>query len=293
MIKQGIKHYIFYFKKMMKFYELKVQGVPQVLFILILSVSFGISLFLQPYVNEMMIYYEQVVNLFQDSLSGGMLSDSANITSLILSEEYIGLTGLMLKILGFIALQQAVMMILSFFYMGAYMVDIESDHPALSDYTKKFIKALPRYFAFNLIFYICALLLFFAVIIMLSFATVFIPFISYLILILPAGWFIIQVIFIFKDITFLDTGVSAFRNFSVSFRLSSGNRLMIGRNIFFITCLNWLIRMVAAVNSVLLSLFILSFLEVIVLLIRQRLITLMYISETRVEKNNSAEIDML
>jgi hypothetical protein len=36
-----IKHFTYYLRKMMKFYELKVQGVPQVLFILLLAVLFG------------------------------------------------------------------------------------------------------------------------------------------------------------------------------------------------------------------------------------------------------------
>ena len=274
---------------MMKFYELKVQGVPQVIFLLLLAASFGLRVLLQPYVTELFIYQQQVLNSIQTTMSQGSLADPGvmeALTGIIFSEEYTQLIGLMFRILGFIFIQQIVIMFLSFFYLGSYMVDQETIAPTLSQYVKKYLKALPRYIAFNLLYFLCVGILFVIIMVVSSFAAMFLPILSFIIILLPIGWFIIQAMFIFKDVTFLDTGVGVFRNFILSLKLSSGNRIIIGKNIFFIVFLNWIIGIISANNSLLVSLFIFSFLEVIVLLIRQRLTALMYLERTRVEKSD-------
>jgi hypothetical protein len=284
-----IKHFVFYFKKMMKFYELKVQGVPQVIFLLLLAASFGLRVLLQPYITELFIYQQQVLSSIQTTMSQGSLADPGAIealTGIIFSEEYTQLIGLMFRILGFIFIQQIVIMFLSFFYLGSYMVDQETVAPTLSQYVKKYLKALPRYIVFNLLYFLCAGILFVIIMVVSSFAAMFLPILSFIIILLPIGWFIIQAMFIFKDVTFLDTGVGVFRNFILSLKLSSGNRIIIGKNIFFIVFLNWIIGIISANNSLLVSLFVFSFLEVIVLLIRQRLTALMYLERTRVEKSD-------
>lgn len=279
---------------MMKFYDLRVQGVPQALFILLLAASFGMRVLLQPYVTDLAIYQQQILNSLQSVLSQGSLTSPAvmnSLTEIILSEGYTLLISLMVKILGFIFLQQAIMMLLSFFYLGSYMVDLESSSSTLSQYFKKYFKALPRYIAFNILFYLCAGILFLIILVASSFVAMLLPLFSLVILLIPAVWFVVQVLFIFKDAVFLDTGAGVFKNFSLSLKLSSGNRIMIGRNVFFIFVLNWIIRMISTGNSVLISMFIFSFMEVIMLLIMQRLTALMYMDRTRVEKDDPKVID--
>jgi len=171
------------------------------------------------------------------------------------------------------------------------MVDLESSSSTLSQYFKKYFKALPRYIAFNILFYLCAGILFLIILVASSFVAMLLPLFSLVILLIPAVWFVVQVLFIFKDAVFLDTGAGVFKNFSLSLKLSSGNRIMIGRNVFFIFVLNWIIRMISTGNSVLISMFIFSFMEVIMLLIMQRLTALMYMDRTRVEKDDPKVID--
>lgn len=274
---------------MMKFYELKVQGVPQVIFLLLLAASFGLRVLLQPYITELFIYQQQVQNSIQTAMSQGSLADPGAVealTGIIFSEEYTQLISLMFRVLGFIFIQQIVIMFLSFFYLGSYMVDQETITPTLSQYVKKYLKALPRYIVFNLLYFLCVGILIVIIMVVSSFAAMFLPILSFIIILLPIGWFIIQAMFIFKDATFLDTGVGVFRNFILSLKLSSGNRIIICKNIFFIVFLNWIIGIISANNSILVTLFIFSFLEVIVLLIRQRLTALMYLERTRVEKSD-------
>ena len=47
-------------------------------------------------------------------------------------------------------------------------------------------------------------------------------------------WFLIRVIFVFRDVTLLDTGVSVFKTLVLPRKLSAGNRRVIGWNIIFI-----------------------------------------------------------
>lgn len=277
-----IRHFTYYFKRMMKFYDLKVQGVPQVVFILLLLASFGARFVAQPYVTEMTIYYQQWVSMYGDAVSSGDLTDPQvmeNVMHIMLSDEFSMLVNTMLKLTGLFVLQQVVMMLLSFFYLGAYLVDMETSKPVITQYMSKFIHALPRYIGFNVIFYLGVGILFALSIPLASFLIMILPLFYIILYVFP--WFLIQIIFIFKDITFLDTGVGIFRNFSLAWKLSAQNRLIIGKNIFFIIFLNMIINMVSVGTNVLISMFVVSFFEVIVLLIQQRLIVLMYLSRTR------------
>lgn len=270
------------------FYDLKAKGVPQVIFVLLLAVSFGFMLIARPVILDYSIYLQQLNNTYMDIFSSGSANDPSAIYRSALeiqnSETFYRLLSASLKIIGLFALQQLLLMLLSFFYLGAYLCDLESEGSTFSCYIRKFLKALPRFVGFNLIFYMAVVILLFALVFLFALAStlmqVLIFALGFITLLIPVGWFIVQVIFIFKDITFLDTGVTIWRNFKLSMQLSKGNRVMIARNIIFIELLYLLIRMFT-VESQLISMFIISFLEVIILLIKQRLIALMYISRTR------------
>lgn len=296
-MKEGTIHYFtYYFRRMLKFYELKVQGVPQVLFVLLLAAAFGFRLLVRPLVVDMAIYQQQLVIAYQDILNTGDMTDPSVMEKLMkipFTEEYARFISLLIKSMGLLLVQQIVMMLLSYFYLGAYLTDMELNKASVTRYMSKFFRALPRYAAFNILFFIAVGILAAVLFIFSSLLIMIAPYLFVLMLtlplILPVGWFIIQVIFIFKDIVFLDTGIGVFGNFSLSWRLSKGSRLIIGRNIFFLSLLNMVIGMVSIGSSVLLTMFVTSFLEVIVLLFRQRLTALMYYSRTRRIREEPAE----
>jgi len=279
-----IKHFTYYFRRMMKFYELRVQGVPQVLFILLLAVLFGSGILVQPLTVDLNIYYQQFLAMYSD-----LLSKPDNFEALMkfmLSAEYTQFIQTILKIFGIAVIQHALSILLSFFYLGAYLVDLETQEVSLAAYMRKFLAALPRFIGFQVLFFVGLgiLTVFFSLFTSLLIAIL--PFMYIVIVFLPFAWLVIETIFIFKEITLLDTRVGIFRNFALSWKLSAGSRFMIGRNIFFVVFLNMVARMLIAGSNVLLSLFIASFIEVILLLIKQRLIALMYLSRTRVTGDN-------
>ncbi|HEY8500899.1 MAG TPA: hypothetical protein VIL89_09795 [Clostridia bacterium] len=274
-----IRHFTYYFRKMMKFYELRVQGVPQALFVLLLAVLFGSGILMQPLMVELYEDLQQYLAVFPD-----LFSEPDNIEpfmEFLRSREIAKLTETMLKIFGIVVIQNALSMLLSFFYLGAYLVDLEAQEVSFAAYMKKFFAAFPRFIVFQVLFHIGLGILGIFFSFFISLLTVILPFTYIIVVLLPFAWLVIEVIFIFKEITLLDTGVGVFKNFVLSWKLSAGNRIMIGRNIFFVVFLNMIVKMLVVSSNVLLSLFIVSFIEVIVLLIKQRLIALMYLSRTR------------
>jgi hypothetical protein len=279
-----IKHFTYYFRRMMKFYDLKVQGVPQALFVLLLAVLFGSGILINPLIGELNINYQQFLAIYNDFSSTPENIDA--FMTFFLSEEYAQMVETMLKIFGIIVIQYALSMLLSFFYLGAYLVDLEANEVSFSAYMRKFLTALPRFIGFQVLFFIGLGILGVFFLFFISLLAVILPLMYFVIVLLPFAWLVIEAIFIFKEITLLDTGVGIFKNFALSWKLSAGNRFMIGRNIFFIVLLSMFVRMFVVGSNVLLSLFITSFIEVIVLLIKQRLIALMYISRTRVARDN-------
>jgi len=284
-----IKHFTYYFRKMMKFYELKVQGVPQALFILLLAVLFGFRVLVQPLSVDLNVYYQQFLAAYSDFYSAPENIDA--LKQFLFSEEYMQLISTMLKMFGIFAVQYALTILLSFFYLGAYLVDLEAQKVSFAVYMKKFLAALPRFIGFQVLFYVGLGILGVCFLFFISLLIVIIPLLYIVVVFLPLAWLVIESIFIFKEITLLDTGVGIFKNFVLSWKLSAGSRFMIGRNIFFIVFLNMVAGMLVVGSNVLLSIFIISFFEAIVLLIKQRLIALMYLSRTRIEKDNIVNVD--
>jgi len=253
----GIKHFTYYFRQMMKFYELKVQGVPQVLFILLLAVLFGIRVLVQPLIVELNIYYQQFLTAYSDFYSAPENIDA--FMKFMVSDEYMKFVGTTLKVLGIAAGQYALSMLLSFFYLGAYLVDLEAREVSFAVYMKKFLAALPRFIGFQILFHIGVGILGLLFLMFISFVIAILPIMYIVIVFLPFAWLIVEVIFIFKEITLLDTGVGIFRNFALSWKLSAGSRFVIGKNIFFIVFLNMITDMLVVGSNLLLSLFIISF----------------------------------
>lgn len=298
MANETIRHFTYYIKRMFKFYGLKAQYVPQVLFVMLLLVSFGFRLIAQPALVNMSIYQQQWVNILLEKVSTNSVTNPSMMNQLMFqimgSEEFLQFVTELVKVFGILLLQQVLLVNLLFFYLGAYLVDLETKNPAATQYFTKFLKAFPRYIGFNAIYYILLFIFFMILLSFLSYVMMFLPIASGL---LPVAWFLSQVIFIFKDVPLLDTRVSIFKNFRLAWKLSSGNRVMIGVNTFFLESLAMMLFLLPIITilqestHITMTLFIVSFLEVIVLLIRQRLVALMYFDRTRIVREEESGED--
>lgn len=298
MINESIRHFTYYVKRMFKFYDLKAQYVPQALFVILLLITFGFRLIMQPWLIDMSIYLQQWTITYIEKLNTNIMSNPAALYELsfqiLSSEAYLKFITEFLKVSGMILLQQALVLILLFFYMGAYLVDLEAKTPSAALYFSKFFRAFPRYVGFNMLYYLMLFILFMILFFFLSYMLMFLPIAAG---ILPMAWFFVRLIFIFKDIPLLDTRVGVFRNFRLAWKLSSGNRVMIGINTFFLesTAMMFfllpIVKILQESRQITPTLFIVSFFEVIVLMIQQRLITLMYMDRTRIARKEEPGVD--
>ncbi|MBP7175364.1 MAG: hypothetical protein KBA53_03955 [Thermoclostridium sp.] len=298
MVNETIRHFTYYVKRMFKFYDLKAPYVPQVLFVLLLLVSFGLRLVAQPVLVNMSIYQQQWVIPYLEGLTSATMTDPAAMNGLMLqiitSDEFRQFFTEFMKASGVLLIQQVLLLVLLFFYLGAYLTDLETKTPAATQYFKKFFKSFPRFLGFNVIYYTLIVIVLMILSFLLSFIMLILPIASGL---LPIAWFLIQVIFIFKDVALLDTRVGILKNFSLAWKLSAGNRSMIGVNTFFLESLTMIlfllpiITIVQESSHITLTIFIVSFIEVIALLVRQRLIALMYFDRTRIIREEEPDAD--
>jgi len=298
MVNERIRHFTYYIKRMYKFYDLKAAYVPQILFVMLLLVTFGLRLVAQPILVNMSIYQQQWVIPYLEGLTSATVKDPAAMNGLMLqiitSDEFRLFLTELIKASGVLLLQQVLLLVLLFFYLGACLTDLETKASSAPQYFTKFVKAFPRFLGFNTIYYILMGILLMIFSFILSFIMMILPIASGL---LPVAWFLAQVIFIFKDVTLLDTRVGILKNFRLSWKLTAGNRIMIGINTFFLESLAMMLFLLPIItilqesSRITLTLFIVSFIEVIALLVRQRLIALMYLDRTRIIREEEPHED--
>lgn len=97
-----IKHYTYYFRRMMKFYDLKANAVPQVLFVLLLAISFGFRVLVQPLRMDYFIYSQQIYNTLPDVQATENLSTQLHtMIEFQNSEVFLSFITILLKIVGY------------------------------------------------------------------------------------------------------------------------------------------------------------------------------------------------
>ncbi|HZK27784.1 MAG TPA: hypothetical protein VFD00_09655 [Thermoclostridium sp.] len=108
-----IKHFTYYFRRMMKFYDLKANVVPQVLFVLFLVVSFGFRVLAQPTMMDYNIYFQQMYNTLAEILSADNVNTQLqNVMEFQNSELFMRVVSISLKVMGIFAIQQILMALL-------------------------------------------------------------------------------------------------------------------------------------------------------------------------------------
>ena len=134
-----IRSFTYYFRRILKFYDIKVQGVPQVLFVMLLVVSFGFRLFIHPILIDLSIYQQQFVMTYQDILSSGSMSDPSVIDELMkipFSDQYIQLVSVSPEIYRLFTNPANPSDAADLLYLGAFLVDLQVEKPTPMQYFK-------------------------------------------------------------------------------------------------------------------------------------------------------------
>jgi hypothetical protein len=271
-----------YFRESVKFYDMDKPEVAQTVFVLLLAVIFGGYLLARPYILDLYTYYEQIYVKLQGNLS----LDKLNST-VFAPDIYNALAQSFLRAFLIIFSIRAVSFLVSMFYGSWYYFSKTSPEMSGMKRTSVFFSRLPKLIIFNIIFYLAycvvsiVLLLFFVI------ATAFVPVLYVITALLPLGFMIVNILFVFKDLLIIEFDVGVFRNFKKALDLTRGNRKLIIMNMMCVYALEWLLSLFSIdINNAVLALFISAFIECIILLISQRLTALMFIDAAALERKD-------
>jgi hypothetical protein len=260
----------------MKFYETDNQLVSQLVFVIQLTVIFGGYIFARPYTQELQIYFEQYTNRLQSLLA----TNNFDISSL--SADLFKMVDAMSVVMLIMIVIKSITFVISLYYGTFYYYSQTQPEMKSSERTAVFFKRLPKIIMFNILFYIVMGLISLSGMIVLV-----IPIFSGLIMILPIVLLILNTLFIFKDLLIIEFDVNVFRNFKKSLDITKGCRKNVIMNGLWPLCLSLLVSVFAVdVQNPILSLFIASFIEVVFLLIAQRLTVLMFLDAASLERRN-------
>ncbi len=277
-----IKPVYAYLKESIKFYDIQNPLVAQIAFILQLAILFGGYVFTRPYMQEFTIAFEQVNVMLIEQLE----TRNFDIT-LISSDIYVKMISSFVMVLLVFFIIKALSFIISLYYGANYFYGLTQPSMKGSQKTIIFFKRLPKILLFNILFYIA----FYFVVMVLVLATgilaMIVPFLSILTLALPLVILALNTVFIFKDLLIIEFDVSLFRNFKKTLDLTKGCKKRVILNGLWPLCVGWLLSLFAVdIQNPIMSLFIAAFLEVIILLVSQRLTTLMFIDAASIERHD-------
>lgn len=277
-----VKPLLAYLKQSFKFYDLDQPLVAQVIFIILLGVTFGGFVFLTPFIQKLAITYEQLsVRLMEQ------MKDMEFNAALINPELYADVLNSLFAVLTIVIAIKATSFLVSLFYGFWYYFSLSD--PELKGHKRAaiFFRRLPKIIVFNLIFYLVLSVIGMFVLMALGIVSAIIPALSFIITLLPVGLIVLNSLFVFKDLLILEFNIGILRNFKKTLDLTRGSKKNIILNSLFPLFLSWIFSyFVITIQNHLFALLIASFIEVILLMVSQRLVANMFIDATSSEPKN-------
>ncbi len=281
-----VKPILAYLKDSIKFYDIQNPFVAQIIFILQLAILFSGYVFSRPYMQEFYIAFEQVNVRLQEQLQAKALD-----MSLLTSDIYISMINSFMAIVLVLFVVKSLSSLISLFYGTYYYYGLTNSTMKGAQKALIFFKRLPKIIVFNILFYVAFYFVVLVLVLLTGIITMIIPIFSVLTLALPLVILALNTVFTFKDLLIIEFDIGIFRNFKKSLDLTKGCKKNVILNSLWPLCMGWLLSFFAVdIQNALLSLFIAAFLEVIILLISQRLTALMFIDAASLERQDKKPV---
>lgn len=270
-----------YLKESVKFYELDKPMAARIIFLLELAIIFGGYLLAMPHTLNLFKYLEQISNQLQGQLT------VENLMTLTSSEIYFNLVNSLFMVLLIYAVIRSIAFIISLFFGAFYFFGLTNPEMSGAARITLFLSRLPKLILFNILFYIAFYIGMFVLVLIIGIIIMIIPFLSFATFLLLLLLLALNALFVFKDLLIIEYDIGVFKNFRKSLDLTQNNRKNIIVNMMWPLAIGWLLNAFAMdVNNAVLSIFISAFLEVIILLVTQRLSVLMFIDAASLERKN-------
>lgn len=278
----GVKPIFAYLKDAIKFYDVQKPMVAQLAFILELAVMFiGYSL-ASPHIQKAFVHYERIITQMQNQPATQWLN-LTNVDPSVYDN--------MLKAMGTVMAILIPVIILSYFislfYGTQYFFGLTDPEMPVGKRLGRYFARLPKVIVFNVMYYFLFYIGTLVVLVAAALLMLFMPLLSFATAFLPLLLMIFDTFFVFKDWLILEFNVGLAANFKKAWQLSKNNRKHVAMNMLWPLSLGWLLTALATDGSnLLLSIFITSFLQVIVHFVSQRLAVLMFIDAAQLERKD-------
>lgn len=277
-----VKPILAYLKESAKFYELDKPMPARIIFLLELAVLFGGYLFARPYTLDVFKYFEQLTNQLQGQLSLGSLN-----MSILNSDVYKNMINALFAVLLIYVVIRSLSFIIALFFGAHYFFGLTNPEMSGGARASLFLSRLPKIIIFNILFYIAFYIAVFLLVIIIGIIIMIIPMLQFVTFLVPLAVMALSTLFIFKDLLIIEFDIGVFKNFKKSLELTRSSRKNIIINMMWPFAIGWLLNAFAIdVNNAALSIFISAFLEVIIILIGQRLSVLMFIDAASIERKD-------
>jgi hypothetical protein len=258
-----------YLKESIRFYDLDKPALARMVFLLELAVLFVGYLVIRPYTLSFFKYGQPIAKQLESDWSFETLSRIMDST------EYANMVSSLVSIAVITLAMWAVSFLITGFFCAYYFLQLTNPQMSAGSRVSLFFQRLPKIILFNILFYIAFYIGAGVIMLLARIIAGIIPFIE---MFIPLAILALGTLFVFKDLLIVEFNVGIFLNFKKTIELTESGRKNVVANMMWPAAISWLLNYLAmySCNSVL-SVFICAFLEVIVLLIGQRLTALMFI----------------
>lgn len=272
-----IKNLVFYLKDAIRFHEVGVPLFVQIVFVAMVAILFGGYVLALPYAGELNRISLGVIAKLQEMSAAD--PKTVNVSGVVTPDVMAGMLAGLRGFLGFMLCAKILVHALSLFY--AYLWHLKRITPDVpfAMVVKGFLMKIPFLLGNNLVFYGALVLAGVAASIVFSLiGLVLPPFAILLASIIPILYFLATSVFSFRDMSILVGGTGVFKTFPTVWRLTAGCRKAMVGNMMMMYLLGMAASWVAVGISgqALVATFVAVFLEVILLLVTQRLVVRMY-----------------
>jgi len=278
-----VKSIFFYLKDVVRFYDTDKPAIVRIIFVLELLVMFGGYYLALPYIQRLTKDYSD----FANQMSGNLSLTNLKL-EFLQSEAYMGMVQSIGVVLVILVAIKALSFFLAQFYGTHYYLGVTEPSSTSMKRTGIFISRLPKLILFNIVYYVLfyiATALAMAAVLLVS---LFIPLFSVVITLFPLLLMLVDSLFVFKDLLIIEFNPGIINNFKKALGLTKNNTRNIIVNMLWPAALGWALSSLSTdADNAMLSLFITSFLQVILMLMSQRLVALMFVDAASMERRDT------
>jgi hypothetical protein len=278
-----VKSIFVYLKDVIRFYDTDKPAIARIVFVLELIVLFGGYYMAMPFIQKFARAYAD----FGNQIPGNLSLLNLNL-DFLQSETYMSMVQSISVVLAILVAIKSLSFLLALFYGTHYYLGITEPSSAGMKRTGIFFSRLPKLILFNILYYVLFYIATALAMVAVLVVSLFIPLLSVIIVVFPLLLMLVDSLFVFKDLLIIEFNPGIINNFKKTLGLTKNNTKNIIVNMLWPATAGWALSSMATdINNAMLSLFITCFLQVILMLMSQRLVALMFIDAASMERRDS------